>query len=90
MVITKQQNKMMELRESGYDVVWLFQSISCPANIPMTRAGKRGIAPEESPFFPAPWGRGRGRGQLLKKHWGKTGTGNRYDLRDFRGIFPKD
>ena len=52
------------------------------------RAGKRGIAPEESPFFPAPWGRGRG--QLLKKHRGITGTGNRYDFGDFRGIFPED
>ena len=55
-----------------------------------TRAGKRGIAPEESPFFPAPWGRGQGWGQLLKKHRGITGTGNRYDFGDSRGIFPED
>ena len=48
------------------------------------------LPPEESPFFPAPWARVRGRGQLLKKHRGITGTGNRYDFGDFQRIFPED
>ena len=62
----------------------------CLRSQALTRAGKRGITPEEALFFPAPWGWGRGQGQLLKKHWGITGTGNRYDFGDFRGIFPED
>ena len=51
------------------------------------RVAKRGIAPAESPLFLAP--RGRGRGQLSKEHRGITGTGNRYAIGDFWGIFPE-
>ena len=49
---------------------------------------KRGIVPAKSPLFLAPRGRGRGRGQLLKKERGITGMRNRCTFEEFRGIFP--
>ena len=54
------------------------------------RVAKWGIALAKSPLFLDPRGRGRGRGQLLDKHWGITGKGTRYTLGDFLGIFPED
>ena len=54
------------------------------------RVAKRGIAPTESPLFLAPQGRGRGRGQLFRRPRGITGTGTRYSLGEFWGIFLED
>ena len=56
----------------------------------ISRVAKRGIAPAESPLFLAPRGRGRGRGQLLKKHRGITGMRNRYALGDYPGLLLED